>query len=190
MPRRGYIQRLLPPRAAGSLRGGQDCGRGLLDATEAVLAEHLLDQTPTGAVLRFRPTLLLVIQQTLDLLLHTHNSVLELVETPLVLVLELVETPLVLVLELVETPLVLVERSVLAVDLFDDPVEPCIVLVERRVYMDDPFSGLVHGELCLTDLRYELFDARLNVYDTNVGDLTIGEDAHGDNTEAILKGLQ
>jgi len=142
MPRRGYIQGLLPPRAAGSLRGGQDRGRGLLDATEAVLAEHLLHQTPTGAVLRFRPTLLLVIQQTLDLLLHTHNSVLELVETPLVLV-----------LELVETPLVLVERSVLAVDLFDDPVEPCIVLVERRVYIDDLFSGLVHGELSLIDLR-------------------------------------
>ena len=131
MPRRGYIQGLLPPRAAGSLRGGQDRGRGLLDATEAVLAEHLLHQTPTGAVLRFRPTLLLVIQQTLDLLLHTHNSV----------------------LELVETPLVLVERSVLAVDLFDDPVEPCIVLVERRVYIDDLFSGLVHGELSLIDLR-------------------------------------
>ncbi len=175
MPRRGSMQGLVPPRAAGSLRGGQDRGRGLLDATEAVLAEHLLDQTPTGAVLRFRPTLLLVIQQTLDLLLHTQNSVLELVETPLVLV---------------EPPLVLVERSVLAVDLFDDPVEPCIVLVERRVYINDLFSGLVHGELSLTDLRYELFDARLNVYHTNVGNLAIVEDAHGDKTEAILKGLQ
>lgn len=154
MPRRGSIQGLLPPRAAGSLRGGQDRDRGLLDAIEAVLAEHLLDQTPTGAVLRFGPTLLLLIQQAFDLLLHTHNSVLELVETPLVL------------------------------------VKPPLVLVERRVYIDDLFSGRVHGELSLTDLRYELFDARLNVYDTNVGDLTIGEDAHGDNTDAILKGLQ